>query len=301
MTKKVREYPPAPKDPLDLLSEEDEGSAVFTMLPEVAKVWLEEMNTKNRPLQRSSVEGIVRSIRDGRWEKTHQGIGISTEMTLLDGQHRLAAIAEAGIPVPIRVTWGEAPRTFAFIDSGKKRTGADTLAISGLDIANPNLAASVVRHVSYIDRGYGLDPFVSTELSITNDRVESEIRRIGVEKIARAVATGSRHQNADIRFTGTVVGAPAYFIVESGADTEVLEKFFTSVSSGLGIMDADDPRHALRRYLERRSKMTNTQRARIEAISTVIRAWNMWSTGQKAKNFRDPKSVPEVVPPRPLS
>lgn len=288
-------YPSAPLDPLDLISEGEEGSEVFMVSPEIAQRWLEDLNKKNRALKPPAVAGFVKLIKDGLWKKTHQGIAISSEMTLLDGQHRLSGIAGAGVEVPIRVTWGEDPDAFPAIDAGVKRTAGDTLYVSDLEVTNPNLTASVVRHVSYIKRGYGLEPFTAPELSISSARVEIELRALGAEKIQDSVVIGARYQNADIRLTGTVVGTSAHLISESGADTESMNEFFHSISSGLGIMESDDPRHALRRYLERRSKTTNTQRGRIETISTVIRSWNMWSTGKKAKHFRDPKTVYQAV------
>lgn len=89
--------------------------------PEIAKVWL-QTNTNNRPLRMRWVNEIANAIRRGEFQLTHQGIAFDISGVLLDGQHRLAAIAEAGIAVDLMVTWGAPPQTFQVLDIGQKRT-----------------------------------------------------------------------------------------------------------------------------------------------------------------------------------
>lgn len=96
--------------------------------PVIAKDML-MCNTSNRPLSEPKVARIVAKIKAGDWVLTHQGVAFSTEGKLLDGQHRLMAIAIADKPIEMFVTYGLAASAFDHIDTGGKRTAADLFAI----------------------------------------------------------------------------------------------------------------------------------------------------------------------------
>lgn len=67
----------------------------------------------------------------GDWKVTHQGIAFSIGGVLVDGQHRLAAIVEADIPVEMTVFTDVNEGTFDVLDTGKSRNAADVLALEG--------------------------------------------------------------------------------------------------------------------------------------------------------------------------
>ena len=58
-----------------------------------------KMNTHNRPVKKSVVSRYVRDMKNGQWDLTCQGIGVSECGVLVDGQHRLIAHRESGYPV----------------------------------------------------------------------------------------------------------------------------------------------------------------------------------------------------------
>jgi hypothetical protein len=103
-----------------------------TITPEQATIWLESTNTHNRPLYPAHVNRLAHDIEDGRWRPSHQGIAFDREGRLLDGQHRLHAIAKSGIPVELQVTTGLDPEAQEGIDQGYKRTLGHTLAAEGI-------------------------------------------------------------------------------------------------------------------------------------------------------------------------
>lgn len=96
-----------------------------TISPETAKLWLEMANRTNRPMRTMHVSDLAQSIRKGQWRQTHQGVAFSADGELLDGQHRLAAIVEAGIPVAMWVWRGMHQSTMGVIDTGLKRSLSD--------------------------------------------------------------------------------------------------------------------------------------------------------------------------------
>lgn len=107
--------------------------------PERARHVLAHQNKNNRNLNSGLVRTLVETIQAGGWVPTHQGIAFCVDGTLADGQHRLAAIAEAGIEVTVAVTYNLPFDARKVIDTGKNRTVLDNLKIVGSpDIAGVN-------------------------------------------------------------------------------------------------------------------------------------------------------------------
>ena len=64
---------------------------------------------------------------------------------LLDGQHRLHAVIEAGLPIQSVVVYGMDDEAFRTMDTGKARTGGDTLSVTG--VGNHNHIAAAIRRI----------------------------------------------------------------------------------------------------------------------------------------------------------
>ena len=92
----------------------------FFVTPEMAMDWLENYNTNNRRLSEKRIQVMARDIAEGRWRLTHVGIAFATDGTLIDGQHRLWAVIEAGIAVEFFVWRNVDPKTMMVIDCGQK-------------------------------------------------------------------------------------------------------------------------------------------------------------------------------------
>lgn len=107
---------------------------ILRVTPEMARRWLTQ-NTINRPLNAAHVAFIAKKIEQNEWMVTHQGIAFSSDGTLLDGQHRLAAIVQTGKAILLTVTFGQDIATFAAIDDVRRRSTADALKIPYVDVA----------------------------------------------------------------------------------------------------------------------------------------------------------------------
>ena len=86
----------------------------------------------NNPLNRTikkKVECIKHDLMHGNFVLTHQAIALSEDNELIDGQHRLTAISETGIPAWMWVCHN-APRS-AKIDRGTSRTDREALYMAG--------------------------------------------------------------------------------------------------------------------------------------------------------------------------
>jgi hypothetical protein len=110
-------------------------SKVLMITPDMAREFLAKNMKNNRHVMKNTVHSYARMMRNGNWNLTHQGIAFDENGELVDGQHRLAAIAEANVPVEMMVTYDvhHAPGEVFTIDMGRKRTYANVTMMSGID------------------------------------------------------------------------------------------------------------------------------------------------------------------------
>jgi hypothetical protein len=110
--------------------------------PEEAAKWL-EANHFNRPVREKHVKFLADQMRNGQWLLNGQAIIISDGEEILDGQHRLKAIIEAGTPVRSVVVYGIEREAFKTIDTGIVRTGGDALILH-----NPTMGNGICKAVA---------------------------------------------------------------------------------------------------------------------------------------------------------
>lgn len=103
-------------------------SEVMTVTPEMAIKWLQN-NYNNRKVRTRVVETYARQMKAGKWDLTGNGITISVDGEIIDGQHRLHAIVESGCSVQMLVCF-DADKSMNY-DNGFKRTIADQIRMSG--------------------------------------------------------------------------------------------------------------------------------------------------------------------------
>lgn len=97
---------------------------VVDVTPKQAEAWL-KLNTSNRPLRKTYAKALSESMKRGEFMPTHQGIAINGSR-LLDGQHRLMAVIESGLPsVKMTVITDADSDTFDAIDIGARRSHSD--------------------------------------------------------------------------------------------------------------------------------------------------------------------------------
>ncbi len=117
-----------------------------TITPKKAEEYLAH-NLRNRPLRKHWVETLANAITDGRWHITHQGVAINCNGELIDGQHRLAAIALAGIAVKIYVTRGLPLEAMYGIDQGKTRSAKDCAGVLDLGFEFGHMEVAIARMI----------------------------------------------------------------------------------------------------------------------------------------------------------
>ncbi len=127
---------------------------VMTITPDEATSWL-RCNKSNRPVRKKHVAFLASEIVKGNWQVNGQAIVIADDEQVLDGQHRLFAIIEAGKPIQSLVVYGITPEAFRTIDTGAVRTGSDALCLHFDDCSQAVIkaVATAVQWCVRLERG----------------------------------------------------------------------------------------------------------------------------------------------------
>jgi hypothetical protein len=257
-------------------------SKVQKVTPAKAEDWLETANTANRPLARGTVRAFARAMERGDWKVTHQGIAFDSNGVLVDGQHRLAAIIEAGIPVELTVFTDVAPDTFDVLDTGKRRNAADALAIEGEKY--PHMLASMLRTVHLYETRSDA-AWSGLNASITNHQILEILE--AHPKIRDFLTLGERISTA----TGMIKSAAgaASYLTENANKRQPLTAWYDGIIDGAGL-GKNDPRLTFRntmfRMVREQAGQVRRRHDTREHIALYLTAFNAWASGDTLTRLR---------------
>jgi len=211
--------------------------------PTLAAHYLTFTATNRKPKQ-DRVDEYAARMANGLWADTHQGIAFNSVGELIDGRHRLMAIVKSGCTITLPVSTGDID--MLAVDSGTKRSMADSLTITGLPTTSTVAAMSrlVLMHDSGQARPWSHMDAIVHKFSVF-PFVESNR-----ELIADAVKRG--------RYAARFLGGPSaaisagYFLIlrwaQENACSHYADSFIDGLSTGIGL-PSGDPRLAYRAWL----------------------------------------------------
>lgn len=176
-------------------------TVIETITPEIAKEYLKH-NRVNRVLRSRAVEELMRDMKAGVFRLTHQGIAFDKDGNLVDGQHRLTAIALSGCTVQMMVTRDLADECAAQIDTGKVRSYRDYITFTGADdhpaMRNTKTIAAVRELVRYgYNGGYRL----------TNNEIDKLMKTLREKIIQVYEAAATRGVNTTAAMSSAALAA----------------------------------------------------------------------------------------------
>lgn len=187
-------------------------------------------NTDNRTIRQSKVIEYSESMKNGKWETTHQGIAIANDGRLLDGQHRLLAIIAAGVTVELQVSYDMDPKTRPAMDGGVKRSIADRLPLITDKASNKIVVALVT---AYLRCTKGHYPTVE---QVDDEFLDKTDAYVAITDLLRQAGTRNGISLAS-------VGAAIAVYVHTSKDRGM--EFAQRYLSGVGL-NVGDPVHTLR-------------------------------------------------------
>ena len=210
---------------------------VISITPEMAKEMLSKNNT-NRRIRNRRVSLYADQMKKGNWHLTGQTITIAKDGTLLDGQHRLSAIIEAGVPVEFLVVSDIDPAPT--YDCGLPRSMTDRLYLSGINAPVHVLCTNGIAIVRFC---MALEKYGNIDIDHRNFSTDDVINYIkenyeDIDWITHAVQLGSsgRYVRKAVHY-GTL-----YSLYHLGVITKAeAEKFIAVLKSGMTSDEVDAP------------------------------------------------------------
>lgn len=180
---------------------------VIEVTQKQASEWL-ALNTDNRPVRKTLVKFLSDAMKRGEWMLTHQPIALNGDR-LLDGQHRLMALVQSGLPaIKMTVCKDAHSATFDVIDIGDKRSMGDIYR-TDLHVMHP---------ISYIGRILSNSRQSPRALRKIYDRFHVEIREL--------VAMYDRNTR---QFTAAPIKVGALAAVLDGEDKVYVHDVFRNI------------------------------------------------------------------------
>jgi hypothetical protein len=127
---------------------------IVRVTPDIAQTLLDHSIKKQRNISPPTERTYANDMRTGFWAFLGDPIRIDINGAVVDGQHRATAIIRSGKAQLIVIITGLAEGVMRYVDTGRKRTYADTLKMR--EIANHLGVATVVSAMfSWYNGSYG--------------------------------------------------------------------------------------------------------------------------------------------------
>lgn len=251
--------------------------------PEMARVYL-NTSVGNRVIKQDILRGLVSYLKNDTFKVNGETIVFDSEGSLMDGHHRLEAVAAAGVPAIFIVVRGVERSTWTTMDSGTARSLGDVFRIEG--IPNYNSVSSVVA---------GTYAMRNNKIGTNTLGAGNKLKRDGLTRDDAlglyykyedtwqlAVRTGISLRNKlpgyfNVKEVGVI---SAYLIIFLHHDAKRVTEFWDLVATGDGIY-ASLRSVFLKDMQETRYKRL-TSKARQSLIAT---AWNIHLKNKRAKRF----------------
>lgn len=246
---------------------------VIEITSALAEKWLDQ-NTHNRNLREKAVDAYARDMTNGDWAENGESIKFAKDGTLLDGQHRLWAIAQSGVTLKMLVVTGLEQHTQETMDDGRKRTLSDALHLRGEQ--NAVVLASLLRrglmwgHGVY--RNTGANPPTTTECMAFLEK-HPETRE------SAQAATGLRRP---AKLPSSVLALTHWLFTRT--DAEDAAWFFDRLGSGAGL----EKYHPVWTLRKRTAEIADESGRVPEDVllAFVIKTWNAYRDGVPLKILR---------------
>lgn len=244
---------------------------VEIITPAYAKQLLDQ-NPSNRKLSETTINRYAADMKAGAWTNNGQGIVITPDGALLDGQHRMHAVLRSQREIAMLVVRGVPPEAFVTMDSGKARSFADVLSVQGC--VHVNTLASLSRLSFNYAAGANLR-YTPTKTTL-HEFVQQHPYAQDVAKLMG---------NAKLKMPRSPLGAVLLLgNHRRNLDDEVVE-FIDGLESGAGLFKGD-ARLALREWVNQQKLRERGQLTSQTLFAATARAWNAFASGKELSVLR---------------
>jgi hypothetical protein len=269
------------------LDSQEYKSRAEYITPQLAK-FLMTRNISNRPICKNNIKYLKQQALSGNWKFSGEPIQIDTEGNLINGQHRLTVIIELEKALPLLILSGFKNEIFSVLDTGKKRQGADVLAILG--VKNSAMVSAAIRIVNTVeDNSYNSVAGLSYRNFSNQDVLNFYLKHQEIEKSGEVGMAYYKHCKKML--SPSLCGAFHFLLTK--IDETMANEFLSQVCTGIGLR-VDSPTTALRNRLLTSSTTVKQRLTQVEIIKLIISAWNKYRNNEKCKSLKTPNEIVEL-------
>lgn len=254
--------------------------------PATARTWLKS-NARNRHIRPARVARYARDMARGQWQLTGEPVKFTGDGSLLDGQHRLRAIVDADVTVPMLVVRGIAETAQSVMDTGAARRASDALTLQGKSHGHTLAAAARIGVVVDERRVRTNDNSVSHAEVFAwlqdHPEMETAVERVHCGEIKNHIAMS--------------VSPLAYVYFRTAlVDYDAAEEFLVSLATRANL-PLGSPILTLANRLDKIAR-ERQKFPPMAAIWLALRSWNAWRAGETLNRLLLPDPVDKLPTPQ---
>ena len=230
-------------------------SETATITPDLASALLER-NSNNRPLNSRRISLYAADMAEGRWALNGEPIIVSSDGMLNDGQHRVAAVIAAGVPVQSMITFGILRETRVTTNQGKVKGAGAYLGMGG--VRNADVVAGTARIVC----AYEASDFEYVAAARVSNA--QTLARVDAGIVDAAVRCMAAHKKMKPFIAPSPLAFCHYIFTRINASAA--DKYFDDLVLGNNLSFGDPA-------LSVRNKLLLMSRDRANKIEVVMRGW----------------------------
>jgi hypothetical protein len=240
---------------------------------------------RNRKIIEFHVIELAQDMKEGHWVFNGIPICFNQAGELIEGQHRLEAVARTGLAQKFVIIEGLPQAAFDTYDLHSKRSTKDYLSMEHVHYA-PQLAAAsryltqMKRHGSFQSK----QPATHKEKMATIEHYPD---------LVAFVAAYSR-EKLPLKISAAVVSVVHILLKEK--DAKAADEYMHGVVMGEQL-SVGDPRYAVRTWIIKRPLGETGWTARDfsqRAANVLIHGWNQWRAGEKLTVIKPVRETPEI-------
>lgn len=257
-------------------------SRVETITPVLAEEYLKR-NTSNRQLRKNIVSYYASQMKNGQWMLNGEGIIFNEQGTLVDGQHRLAAVVESGVNVDMLVVKNADKDSFSTIDSGVSRKISDTFYVKG--VPNASTVASIIGRYIKLVNGQTAGSTAATKMAHTPSRQDMLKVYAEDEDFWQELwrFTNACYRPMRLIKVAELGGYVSYLLKVKGHEQDVVYGFFED------LLVTDSPKSPMLASLRKRlisDAMSTAHMSVTYRQQLLVKVWNAYISGKEINLMR---------------
>tara|TARA_R100000808_G_C2110061_1_gene124438 strand:- start:46 stop:1005 length:960 start_codon:yes stop_codon:yes gene_type:complete len=270
---------------------------LMEVTPDIAQDLLKDQIV-NRNISKTQLKRFEAAHSGGYWCFLGDPLRIADSGKLMDGQHKLVSLIEAGRSEEFLIIEGQPESIFDLIDQNRTKQLKDILKNAGA--TDPNAQSGIVSLLWKLK----YNPIKASRYGLATNPSLREARlfwkSLGGDDTFHSLKVFGALANREVRLSQTVAGTMRY--ITDLDDAAKSQRFWSSLIEGTNFDGRDDPAQRLWKFLNLEAvKRENTRGANSrrfddhEALAWVYFAWTNYKAGTRLRKFEPNSSISQSM------